>query len=188
MAAFEQALHHGDHLACERLGYSESELLSFSRMSRQPFELHPVNLERLLQEIIQQQAELQPPRAHITVHSPLPLLLGHEALLTQCLANLLGNAVKFVAPSVSPQVHVRAESIGSQVRLWVEDNGLGIAPEAQPRLFKLFSRLYPDNQFEGTGLGLAIVRRAVERRGGQVGVESVPGQGSRFWLQLHRAG
>jgi signal transduction histidine kinase len=69
--------------------------------------------------------------------------------------------------------------------LWVEDNGIGIAPEHQGRIFEMFNRL--QDQYEGTGIGLTIVRKAVERMGGQVGLESTPGEGTRFWIQLKSA-
>ncbi len=70
------------------------------------------------------------------------------------------------------------------VRLWVEDNVIGIDKQAQERLFGMFQRLHPSSDYEGTGMGLAIVRRAVERMNGTVGVESEPNQGSRFGVEL----
>ena len=73
------------------------------------------------------------------------------------------------------------------MRIWVEDQGIGIPLEAQHRLFEMFQRLHPATRFEGSGIGLAIVRKAVERMGGRVGVESAPNQGSRFWLELPKA-
>ena len=79
-------------------------------------------------------------------------------------------------------MNVRSENLGAYVRLWIEDNGIGIAPEDQPKLFRVFSRLHP--QYEGSGIGLAIVARAVERMHGTLGVDSLPGKGSRFWIQL----
>jgi len=110
--------------------------------------------------------------------------LGSEALLTQCFANLLGNAVKFVAPGVQPRARLYVEPAGDYTRIWIEDNGIGIPPHAQERLFKMFQRLTPD--YEGTGIGLAIVRKVVQRMGGRVGVESEPGNGSRFWVELKK--
>jgi signal transduction histidine kinase len=68
----------------------------------------------------------------------------------------------------------------------VEDNGIGIAPEHRARIFKVFERLHPADRYPRTGVGLAIVRKAVERRGGSVGVKSEPGVGSRFWIELPR--
>jgi len=74
----------------------------------------------------------------------------------------------------------------SFVRLWIEDNGIGIAPEHQQRIFNVFERLHTQESYPGSGIGLAIVRKGVERMGGQVGVESIEGQGSRFWIQLQK--
>ncbi|HEX4120951.1 MAG TPA: HAMP domain-containing sensor histidine kinase, partial [Verrucomicrobiae bacterium] len=72
------------------------------------------------------------------------------------------------------------------VRLWIEDNGIGIDADGKPRLFQMFQRIHSE-AYPGTGIGLAIVRKAVERMGGEAGVESKPGKGSRFWLQLPKA-
>jgi len=73
------------------------------------------------------------------------------------------------------------------VRLWVEDNGIGIAPENRERIFGAFERLHSKQAYPGTGLGLAIVRKGAERMGGRVGVESEQGKGSRFWVELRMA-
>jgi len=72
------------------------------------------------------------------------------------------------------------------IRLWVEDNGIGIAPEHQKRIFRVFERLHGIESYPGTGIGLAIVKKGTDRMGGQVGVESQLGQGSRFWIQLRK--
>ena len=104
--------------------------------------------------------------------------------LIQVLANLLTNAAKFVSPGSQPCVRVWAERSSKWVRLWVEDNGIGIAKENQERIFRVFERLHGIEKYPGTGIGLAIVRKGMERMGGRVGVESEPGQGSRFWIEL----
>ncbi|WP_099066149.1 sensor histidine kinase [Nostoc linckia] len=77
-------------------------------------------------------------------------------------------------------------SSSSPIRLWIEDNGIGIAPEHRQRIFNVFERLHTQESYPGSGIGLAIVRKGVERMGGQVGVESIEGQGSRFWIQLQK--
>ena len=161
------------------------DVLTFSQLTRADVRIEPVALHKLVQEVLQQFPALQPPRADIQV-MPLPSVLAHEPSLTQVVSNLLANAVKFVLPGVHPAIRIRSESAGPFVRVWFEDNGIGILPEHQERIFDLFERSHPDKKYEGTGLGLAIVRRAMERMGGRVGVESDGVNGSRFWIELLR--
>lgn len=163
------------------------DVLSFTRISRQEIQIVKVDVHRLIRDIIYESPELHPPAADVTIEGPLPPVLGHEASLTQCIVNLLTNAAKFVAPGVRPKVRISAEIIGGQVRLYIQDNGIGIEKDAQTKIFELFQRHPSRGGYEGTGLGLAIVRKAVERMFGQVGVESELGKGSRFWIQLPRA-
>ena len=118
---------------------------------------------------------------------PLEPVLGQEVLLGQCLGNLLTNAAKFVAPGVAPRIRVRTERRGTdRVRVWIEDNGIGIDPRQQSRLFRVFERVPTRHPYDGTGIGLAIVRKAVEKMSGTCGVESNGVDGSRFWIELGR--
>jgi len=96
------------------------------------------------------------------------------------------NAIKFVKPGETPSIFIHGESTETLVRVWVEDNGIGIDPMHYKRIFEIFGRVYGDKQFEGTGIGLAIAKKAVERMGGEIGVESQLNQGSRFWFTLKK--
>jgi signal transduction histidine kinase len=104
--------------------------------------------------------------------------------LRHIFGNLIGNALKFIEPTLPPRMRIFTEAGTDSVRVWVEDNGIGIAPEHQTRIFGLFERLHSSSAYAGTGVGLAIVRKGVERMGGRVGVESKVGKGSRFWVEL----
>lgn len=169
--------------AASRMDKLILDLLAFTRVSRMPINLEPVDVEKLITRLIEERAEFQPPRAEITIDAPLLPVTGNEASLTQCLTNLLDNAVKFVAPGALPRVNIRSERADGHVVLWIEDHGIGMDDEAKHKLFQMFQRVHGDT-YPGTGIGLAIVRKAVERMSGEVGVESEPGRGSRFWLRL----
>lgn len=174
--------------AAGRMDRLIQDVLAFARVSRTEIYVGPVDPAKLVRDIIQERPELQPPRAKITIQGSLPLVVGHEASLTQCLTNLLHNAVKFMPPGVTPQVEIFAEPSGNRLRLCVRDNGIGIDREGRERLFAIFQRLPTAHAYQGTGIGLAIVRKAAERMKGSVGVESTPGQGSTFWIELPKAG
>jgi PAS domain S-box-containing protein len=167
-----------------RLDKLIQDALNYNRAVLEDLPLERVALTPLLRGLIETYPNLNPTNADIRIDGELPAVLGNESLLTQCFSNLLGNAVKFVAAGVRPQVSIRAQlkEKDSPARIWVEDNGIGIPENAQKRLFGMFQKL--DSQYEGTGIGLAIVRKVVERMGGKVGVESTSDRGSRFWVEL----
>jgi signal transduction histidine kinase len=174
--------------AVQRLDLLLRDLLDYTRLSRVDMHRQPVGLARVVPEVLAQfDEEIRKKKAQVTVEQPLPPVLGHRGTLVQALANLLANALKFVAPSAQPRVKIRAEEREESVRLWVEDNGIGVAPELQPRLFRAFERLKGADAYPGTGIGLAIVRKGVEHMGGRVGVESSPDRGSKFWMELPKA-
>lgn len=159
------------------------DVLTVSRLNRADLRLTRVPLEWLVRNLVEHYPNMQPPQVEIQI-DPLLDVIGHEPSLTQAISNLLSNAVKFVPRGRIPKVHVWTEQRGEQVRLWVEDNGIGIDPKYQHRLFGMFERIHPNLHYEGTGVGLAIVRKAAERMGGSVGVESAPEKGSKFWIDL----
>lgn len=175
--------------ATGRMDQLIQDVLTFSRVARADFDLEPVSLDALVRDILDSYPNLQAPHAHITVEGHLPPVLGNEAALTQCLSNLLGNAVKFVAPGTRPQVRIwaepRVDAQTSWVRLAIQDNGIGIPKDAHEKIFEMFQRL--SKNYEGTGIGLAIVKKSATRMGGRVGLESEPGQGSTFWVELRHA-
>lgn len=171
-----------------RLDQLTRDVLNYSRIAQQKVELTPVNLDQLVLDLVEDYAQLSDRRPHIEIRSPLLPVLGHESLLMQAISNLLVNACKFMAEGAKPSVVIRSEAVDAKVRIWVEDNGIGIAPEDQKRLFTVFGRLNSTQKFEGTGIGLAIVKKAAERMGGTAGVKSEFGKGSQFWLLLAAAG
>jgi PAS domain S-box-containing protein len=171
-----------------RLEKMISDILTFTRVSRDSPLLTRVSLLKLVQDVLDHYPGLKSPQAEIEVEvDARHEVLAHESGLMQALSNLLGNAVKFMQQGVTPKIRIRSEVRALNIRLWVEDNGIGISPEYQHRLFGMFERVLPDEQYEGTGVGLAITRKVIERMGGQAGMESNGYSGSRFWIQLVRA-
>jgi signal transduction histidine kinase len=189
-----------------------TDALSYGKTLRQEVQLEVVDTEALLKGILSTYPDFQPPKTDIRVKGALPAVLGNEAALTQCFSNLLSNAVKFVGPGTTPRINIWAEAVAQppasslqdgatrpgqveglsqrgtanhSVRFWFEDNGIGIPVQAQQKIFQMFQRA--TTGYDGTGVGLALVRKVVERMGGRVGVESEPGKGSRFWLELKMA-
>jgi signal transduction histidine kinase len=164
------------------------DVLSYTRILHNPLPMGSVDLDRLVRDIVETFPSGQPIKPEIQIKGTLPKVMGNEALLAQCVSNLLSNGVKFVAPGTTPHVEILAEAIdNSSIRVWLKDNGIGIAPENHKRIFRLFERIHPAADYGGTGIGLTIVRKATERMGAQVGFESELGKGSKFWIQLKKA-
>lgn len=173
--------------AAMRMDALIQDLLAYARLGKDQLHLHTVDLERSVSDVLQELAPvLEDAQAVVDVQRPLGAVLAHRGTLEQVLANLVSNAVKFVAPGVRPHVSVRSESRGARLRLrlWVEDNGIGIEPRHAQRIFRVFERLHTHEAYPGTGIGLAIVKKSIEWMGGAAGVESEPGRGSRFWIEL----
>ncbi|MEX2220679.1 MAG: CHASE3 domain-containing protein [Candidatus Rokuibacteriota bacterium] len=164
------------------------DLLAYSRLGRAEISLDPLSLETVVDEACGGlEMELKECEGEIAIERPLGRVLAHRAVLGQIVTNLLANAIKFTRPDTPPRVRVRSERAGGRVRLWVEDDGIGIAPEHRERIVRAFERLHGVQQYPGTGIGLAIVQKGATRLGGQAGVESEPGAGSRFWVDLAEA-
>ena len=171
----------------DRLDGLIGDVLNYTKILGGQWVPGPVDVDRLMRDILDSYPDWQPPKAEIKIIGVLPKLLGNEAFLTQCISNLLNNAVTFVSPGTVPLVRIWAEANGSQMRLCIRDNGIGIAADEADRVFRMFERLHPTTDYEGTGIGLTIARKAVERMGGELGFDSEPGKGSTFWVQLKNA-
>jgi signal transduction histidine kinase len=171
--------------AARRMDRLVQDLLEYSRLTRADITVERVDLEGLVSTVLKgMEHEISEKKVEVKADGPFSAVLGHRSTLEQVLTNLLSNAAKFVPPSARPRIHVWEEIRGGWVRVWVEDQGIGIPREHQDRIFTVFERLHKQEEYPGTGIGLAIAKKAMERMGGRIGLESEVGKGSRFWIEL----
>ena len=169
-----------------------TDLLDYSHLSRQELKLQPVSTVTIVHELIGQlERDPSTASAKVLFREPLPWVMGNRLMVQMVFSNLVENAIKFVRPGQTPQVQIWAQELPSTaknqtpfVRIWIEDNGLGIPPADFNRVFSPFETLHRQGTAEGIGIGLSIVKRTVERMNGKVGVESTEGVGSKFWIEL----
>ncbi|MFY1673427.1 sensor histidine kinase [Plantactinospora sp. WMMB334] len=148
-----------------------NDLLAFSRIGRLTTGFTEVDLNAVMTEVA---AQTEATRRYVggeLTWSDLPVIRGEETLLTNLLANLVGNSLKFRRPDVAPKVHVSARRVGEEWEIGCQDNGIGIEPEFADKIFVIFQRLHAKDAYPGTGIGLAIVKKIVEYHGGRVWVE-----------------
>ena len=169
-----------------------SDLLTYSQLSRTDIRIEPVLIENVIEASIAAVEPLRQQRqATITVDKMYPIC-GNYSILVRVFTNLLSNAIKFVPEDRAPVVRITCEQTTSHlkdsennvVRIWVKDNGIGIAPVHQQRIFNVFERLHGVESYPGSGIGLAIVKKGIARIGGKLGVRSEIDVGSEFWIEL----
>ena len=165
-----------------------SDLLAYSRIGRTYVATGPVDIKQIIEQSCHQlEALIQRAQAQIILADNLPVVLGNQHIVGQIFTNLLSNSIKFVAPDRQPVIKIHAEEMPGKIRIWVSDNGLGVAAEHQARIFRVFERLHGDELYPGTGIGLAIVKRGAQKIDAETGVDSTLGQGSRFWIAFTKA-
>ncbi|GAB3667166.1 PAS domain-containing protein [Halopiger thermotolerans] len=167
----------------ERMREMIDGLLEYSRVETQGEPFEPIDLNAILEDVLEDlQFRIEETDAEI-VAEQLPRVEGDASQLRQVFQNLLSNAITYSGDE-PPQIHVGAERRGAEWVLSVRDEGIGIAPENQDRVFTVFDRLHSREEYDGTGIGLALCERIVERHGGEIWVDSEPGEGSTFSFTL----
>ena len=170
----------------DRMREMIDSLLAYSRVQTRGEPVEPVDLQDVLDEVHEDlQKRIAETDAEITVAS-LPRVEGDRGQLRQVFQNLLDNAIEYAGED-PPRVHVDAERTGDRWTISVSDEGIGIDPDEQERVFEVFQRLHTNDEYDDTGIGLALVERIVERHGGDIWVESEPGEGSTFSFTLPAA-
>lgn len=168
---------------CTRMQTLIDDLLEYSQVGRsqKPFQLTDCN-HAVEQALANLQGAIRQTQAVVT-YSELPAVMGDISQIVQLFQNFVGNAIKY-CQDAPPAVHITACKQEENWLFSVSDNGIGIAPQHQERIFKIFQRLHTQREYSGTGIGLAICQKIVERHGGSIWVESEPGQGSTFHFSL----
>ncbi|MGN9802185.1 sensor histidine kinase [Micromonospora sp. L32] len=161
-----------------------NDLLAFSRIGRLTTGFTEVDLDKVMGDVAgQTEAARQYADAELT-WDEMPVIRGEEPLLTNLLANLVSNSIKFRRPDVTPKVHVSARLVDDEWEITCQDNGIGIEPEFADKIFVIFQRLHAKDAYPGTGIGLAIVKKIVEYHGGRVWVDTDTDEGTAIRFTL----
>lgn len=164
-----------------------NDLLSYSRITTKAKPFRPVDSESVFKQAVANLGIAIEENSAVVDHSPLPSVLADESQLERLFQNLIGNAIKFHGEK-PPEIHVAVEPNGGDWLFSVKDNGIGIDPDYNERIFKIFNRLHNKTDYPGTGIGLAECKKIVERHGGRIWVESEPGKGSTFYFTIKKTG
>ena len=163
------------------------DLLAYARVTSAARPLQPIDSSVVLADVIQQlRAAIEGSQAEIKSEA-MPMVSADEGQLRQVFQNLIANAIKFHGDG-PPHVEIRAESTEKMWNFAVADDGIGIPEESGRRLFQMFQRLHTREEYEGSGIGLAISKRIVERHGGSIWFDSVPGKGTTFHFTIPKNG
>ncbi|MBX9905951.1 MAG: CHASE3 domain-containing protein [Burkholderiales bacterium] len=187
----EEGRHFFDNIvqASAHMGRLIDDLLSYSRLGRKAIVLRPVAMGQILHNISNtMQSRIVETRASLHIPDDLPAVTGDHTLLTQIFTNLIDNGLTYRKPDLPAQVslHWRNADDG-QVVISVADSGIGIAPEHFEKIFSVFQRLHSTDEYPGTGIGLAVVQKSVDMLDGKIWLESSPGSGTTFHVQLSAA-
>ncbi|HTZ17670.1 MAG TPA: PAS domain S-box protein [Dissulfurispiraceae bacterium] len=170
--------------ASRKMGMLIDDLLAFSHIGRKELQTRKVSLNSLLKEVVSEiQDELRERQVSWKIDE-LPDVLGDRSLLRLVLVNLVSNAVKFTSSRSQAEIKIGCKDEDDRFTCSVSDNGVGFDMKYADKLFGVFQRLHPQEEFEGTGIGLANVQRIISRHGGKVWAEGVVGQGATFYFTL----
>jgi light-regulated signal transduction histidine kinase (bacteriophytochrome) len=184
-------------IAAARMQELIEGLLSLSRVTRMARDFVQVDLGEIVEQVLGDlEAQIERVHGHVEV-GKLPTIQAEPLQLRQLLQNLIANALKFHRDDEPPRVKVEARYVlpreqrqsrkslaEEKCRITIEDNGIGFDQQYAERIFGIFQRLHPRDEYEGTGIGLAICRRIVEYHGGQISAQGAPGKGSIFEVLL----
>jgi light-regulated signal transduction histidine kinase (bacteriophytochrome) len=168
----------------QQMGRLIDDLLAFSRLSRQPLSMRPIDAAALIHQCLEElQPEIDGRQIELTIGA-MPYRQGDPALLKQVWFNLIANALKYTRRRNTARIEIGSRAENGQAIYFVKDNGAGFDMRYADKLFGVFQRLHRTEEYEGTGVGLAIVQRIIHRHGGRVWAEAAVGQGATFSFTL----
>jgi light-regulated signal transduction histidine kinase (bacteriophytochrome) len=168
------------------MGHLIDDLLAFSRIGRAETRYMPVDLEQLTRECVAELREDTKGREIVWRIGSLPICQGDRSMLRMVIVNLLSNAIKFTRMRQPAEIEIGCTERDHEIEVFVRDNGAGFDMQYVGKLFGVFQRLHPMEQFEGTGIGLATVQRVIRRHGGTVRAESALDRGATFYFSMPR--
>lgn len=167
----------------EKMDFLVQKLLELSRIDSRPKLAEPVDLGPLLEQIVDSLRFKIGERGIAVQLDPLPVVRGDPVRISQVFGNLIDNAVKYTKPDGAASIHIGCEQRDGTPHFFVRDTGIGIRPQDQAKIFRLFGRV-GSTAVPGDGMGLTAVKKILEKHGGRIWVESALGQGSTFWFTL----
>jgi PAS domain S-box-containing protein len=171
--------------AAEKMDKMISDLLIHSKITQKDIRSTNLDLEKCVNDIIKaHEGVIKDNNIEINVDLSSRYVRGSKMILKQVINNLFSNAIKFIDENKSSKIKIWSEIRDHMIRLYMEDNGIGIEEQYFENIFKVFRRLHGEEQYPGTGIGLAIVKKGMEKMGGKYGVESIVGEFTRFWIEL----
>jgi PAS domain S-box-containing protein len=181
--------------AADRMQSLINDLLEYSQVSLRPEPPQPVDIGRVVAEVVSDLDERIRTTGGTVLVEPMPTILAYPLQMRQLFQNLIANALKFHAPGVAPVVRISAErrtghkrsDLDSGWQIRVRDNGIGFDKKYAEKIFAPFQRLHGRQTFEGTGMGLAICRRITALHGGTLTAEVTPGMGATFVVGLRNS-
>jgi light-regulated signal transduction histidine kinase (bacteriophytochrome) len=166
-----------------------NDLLVYSRITTKAKPFQPVDLNQVVENLrhFELSSAFEETKGEILIPNPLVAVYGDPSQIHQLLQNLIANSLKFHRDDIPPRISINSHPTrGNKIRITVQDNGIGIDPKYHEQVFVMFKRLHPVTRYQGTGIGLAICKKIVQRHGGEIGIESIPKDGTVIWFTLPR--
>lgn len=167
-----------------KMGNLIDDLLSFSRLGRQPVTKIKLNTNDFIKEVMAEPVIKNTGKDITWIIPDLPVVYADPVTIKQVWMNLISNAVKYSNKNQQPVIEINTIPASNEIIFFVRDNGVGFDEKYRHKLFKVFQRLHSAAEFEGTGVGLAIVEKIITRHGGKVWAEAEPGKGACFYFSL----